>query len=141
MDVKAKLLAFSLPVKAHMQKLPTYASPSSQPQTFGRLKKRSELKREPRHDATFRASMKGEGYMLSVQITNMSRSGMALRLIDKAPAMIGEQVTVTSPDVGILYGVARWQRGNQMGIEFTAATKTKGRIAAYFKFFRKRKVF
>lgn len=124
-----------------MQKLPLYNPAAAPTQTFGRLKKRPETKREPRHEATFRASMKTEGYMLSVQIANMSLSGMALRLIDKTPPLVGEQVTVTSPDVGVLYGVARWQRGNQLGVEFDLATKSKGRIAAYFKFFRKRRIF
>ena len=122
-----------------MQKLPAFNSANAQ--TFGRLKKRPELKREPRHESTFRASVRTDHHVLSVQIVNISRSGMALRLVDKVPSLLGEEVTVTSPDVGVLYGVTRWQRGNQIGVEFSAATKTKGRIAAYFTFFRKRRPF
>lgn len=115
---------------------PSKPAPPSAP-TFGKLRKREEIKRENRDDCSYRVALKSEAFSGTAQLVNISRTGMAVRTFDRAPHLTGGRITVTGPDVGVLHGTARWQRGNQIGVQFDGMTNTKARLKAYFSFFKK----
>ncbi|MBB4064650.1 PilZ domain-containing protein [Gellertiella hungarica] len=107
-------------------------------QAFGKLKQREQVVREERETCAFTVEINAQEFSGEAEIVNMSRSGMALRTSEKTPHLPGARITVTGPEVGVLAGTARWQRGDEIGVQFDRMTNTKARLKAYFGFLKKR---
>lgn len=101
---------------------------------------RTIAKRETRYEARFRGVLKLAGFSSHAEIHNMSLSGMAVRLLERAPVIVGDEITLTSPEVGVIHGSTRWRVGDFLGIEFDTGTNTRAKVAAYFKFYHRKQV-
>lgn len=105
---------------------------------FGKLKQRIQEDREPRESCTLPVTLQAEGFSAEAEIVNMSRSGMAVHIFGKFPHLPGQRISVSGSGVGALSGVARWQRGHEVGIQFDSLTNTKHRLKAYFGFLKRK---
>lgn len=105
--------------------------------SFGKLKQREQEERERRDACTYPVKLDADGFSARAEIVNMSRSGMAIHIQSKPPHLAGRRVSVTGRAVGVLNGTVRWQRGQELGVQFDALTNTKARIKAYFGFMKR----
>ncbi len=105
---------------------------------FGKLKQRTQEVREPREVCAFPVKLEADGFSGEAEIVNMSRSGMAIRILGKLPHLPGHRITVSGSGVGVLNGTARWQRGHEVGVQFDSLTNTKARLKAYFGFLKRK---
>ncbi|MCF3642278.1 PilZ domain-containing protein [Rhizobium sp. TRM95111] len=73
----------------------------------------------------------------SGRIVNLSRDGMAIDLERPIRVMPGQQVEITTEELGQIDGVVRWCANGRIGIQYRMSSRAVAQIASYFRFFHR----
>lgn len=69
-------------------------------------------------------------------VVDLSKEGICFQFESDIGVRPGYEVTISSNELGFLYGVVRWVRGDRVGIKLNLSSNTSAQIASYFRFFR-----
>jgi PilZ domain len=89
--------------------------------------------RDLRFDCRISAKLIFKGIEIPVTIVNISASGVALHKTAIVELPIGQSVSITSFELGTLYGTLKWASGGRFGVELIPKSASSPKYEAFIK--------
>lgn len=88
-----------------------------------------------RHRTRIVATIRYGSHDRTVQVVNLSASGLAIQMERPLFATPGSPIFVKCDALGMLEGSVKWSEGTRIGVQFDRSSNAWAKVASYFRFY------